>query len=253
MALFDHAAPILVAKQVNKSYGATPVLRDFSLKVARGETICLIGPSGSGKSTFLRCVNALTTIDDGSIEVAGIRVDDPRLDKPALRRAVGIVFQQYNLFPHRTVLQNVTMAPIQVLGRDRREVEAEARALLDKVGLADKARSYPGELSGGQQQRVAIARSLAVHPQVMLFDEVTAALDPEKKKDVLDTIRALAGDGLTRLVVTHEIGFSREAADRVCFTDGGRIVEEGPPEQVLGSPIDERTRRFLQHHLSGAH
>ena len=241
------ASPILEAKQVCKSYGTTPVLQDFDMKVAEGETVCLIGPSGSGKSTFLRCVNALTPFASGSIEVAGIRVDDPLMDKAALRRRVGIVFQQYNLFPHRTVLANICMAPVHVLGRRWREVEAEAFALLRKVGLEDKARRYPGELSGGQQQRVAIARSLALQPRLMLFDEVTSALDPERKKDVLDTIRDLAEEGMTCILVTHEIGFAREVADRICFTDGGRIVEEGPPDELIRAPQHARTRAFLDH------
>jgi polar amino acid transport system ATP-binding protein len=213
--------------------------------VTRGECVCIIGPSGSGKSTLLRCINALVPIEKGSIKVDGIEVNDPKLNKLALRRKVGIVFQQYNLFPHKTALQNVTMAPIHVLKRDRAEAEAQARKLLAKVRLTGKEDVYPGELSGGQQQRVAIARSLAMNPLLMLFDEVTAALDPETKKEVLLTIRELAGEGMTCILVTHEMGFAREVADRVYFTDGGVIVEDGPPEQLLVAPRQERTRAFL--------
>jgi polar amino acid transport system ATP-binding protein len=215
------------------------------MDVYKGDVVCLIGPSGSGKSTLLRCINGLVPIDSGSILVEGQEVNDPKLDKLALRRKVGMVFQQYNLFPHRTALENVMMAPIHVLKRDRQEVEAQARELIRKVRLQGKEGSYPGELSGGQQQRIAIARSLAMNPDVMLFDEVTAALDPETVKEVLLTIRQLAEEGMTCIIVTHEMGFAREVADRIYFTDGGVIVEEGPPAQLLGSPRQERTRAFL--------
>jgi polar amino acid transport system ATP-binding protein len=214
--------------------------------VACGETACIIGPSGSGKSTLLRCINALVPISSGSIQVNGREVSAPRLDKLALRRDVGIVFQQYNLFPHRTALQNVIMAQVHVLGRPRAEAEARARALLTKVRLADKLDHYPGELSGGQQQRVAIARSLAMDPKVMLFDEVTAALDPETKKEVLVTIQELAAEGMTCIIVTHEMNFARRVANTVYFTDGGKIIENGPPAQVLGDPREARTRAFLE-------
>jgi polar amino acid transport system ATP-binding protein len=213
--------------------------------VARGKSVCIIGPSGSGKSTLLRCVNALVPASSGSIKIDGIEVNDPALDKIALRRKVGMVFQQYNLFPHRTALQNVMMAPIHVLKQNRHEVEERARRLLAKVGLAEKERAYPGELSGGQQQRVAIARSLAMNPLVMLFDEVTAALDPETKKEVLVTIRGLAEDGMTCMIVTHEMGFAREVADHIYFTEKGVIVEHGPPGELLAHPREERTRAFL--------
>ncbi len=237
--------PVVVLKNVEKRFGLVEVLRDVSLSVARGETICVIGPSGSGKSTLLRCINALIPISKGSITVDGIEVADPRLDKLALRRKVGMVFQQYNLFPHRTALENVMMAPIHVLKQNRAEVSERARILLAKVRLAGKEHVYPGELSGGQQQRVAIARSLAMNPLVMLFDEVTAALDPETKKEVLVTIRELAAEGMTCILVTHEMSFAREAADNVYFTDQGVIVEHGPPAQLLANPKEARTRAFL--------
>jgi len=239
------AEALVVLSRVEKRFGALVVLRDISFSVARGKTVCIIGPSGSGKSTLLRCINALVPVTSGSIAIDGIEVNDPALDKITLRRKVGMVFQQYNLFPHRTALQNVMMAPVHVLKQDRREVEERARRLLAKVGLADKERAYPGELSGGQQQRVAIARSLAMNPLVMLFDEVTAALDPETKKEVLLTIRELAEDGMTCMIVTHEMGFAREVADHVYFTEKGVIVEHGPPRELLVDPREERTRAFL--------
>jgi polar amino acid transport system ATP-binding protein len=238
-------APIIVVSNLEKRFGATSVLGDVSFSVARGETICIIGPSGSGKSTLLRCINALVPITRGSVFVDGIAVHAPGLDKRALRKKVGMVFQQYNLFPHRTALQNVMMAPIHVLGQDRAEVEERARRLMRKVRLEGKEDAFPGELSGGQQQRVAIARSLAMNPSVMLFDEVTAALDPETKKEVLVTIRELAAEGMTCLVVTHEMGFAREVADQIYFTDGGVIVEHGPPAAILANPREARTRAFL--------
>ena len=238
-------APLLVLRDVHKSFGATPVLRGISLAVARSEIICVIGPSGSGKSTLLRCVNALVPIDSGSITVGGIEVNDPALDEVALHRRVGIVFQSYNLFPHRTVLQNIMMAPLQVLKEDAAEVEARAHALLKRVKLEGKEQSYPAELSGGQQQRVAIARSLAMRPEVMMFDEVTAALDPETVKEVLTTIRDVAAEGMTCLIVTHEMRFASDIADHVYFTDRGVIVEHGAPGQMFSAPADERTRAFL--------
>jgi polar amino acid transport system ATP-binding protein len=237
--------PIVVIRNVGKRFGPLVVLHDISLSVRRGETICVVGPSGSGKSTLLRCINALVPVDGGSILVDGQEVNDPALDKLKLRRKVGIVFQQYNLFPHKTALQNVMMAPLQVLKQDRREVEERARRLLAKVRLSDKENAYPGELSGGQQQRVAIARSLAMNPLVMLFDEVTAALDPETKKEVLVTIRELAAEGMTCILVTHEMGFARDVADQVYFTDAGLIVEHGPPEEILVRPREDRTKAFL--------
>jgi polar amino acid transport system ATP-binding protein len=237
--------PVVVVEGVEKSFGALKVLKDVALTVRRGETVCIIGPSGSGKSTLLRCINGLVPISKGSIKLAGREVNDKNLDKLSLRRDVGIVFQQYNLFPHKNALQNVMMAPIHVLKQDKAEVEARARKLLAKVGLSDKLSTYPGELSGGQQQRVAIARSLAMNPKVMLFDEVTAALDPETKKEVLVTIQDLAAEGMTCILVTHEMGFAREVADHVYFTDGGLIVEHGAPAELFGNPREERTKAFL--------
>jgi len=245
MPAHELGPPVVVVDSVEKRFGAVPVLQDVSLTVRRGETVCIIGPSGSGKSTLLRCINALVPLTSGSITVDGIAVADPALDKIALRRKVGIVFQQYNLFPHKTALQNVMMAPVHVLRQDPREVEDRARRLLAKVRLSEKAGSYPGELSGGQQQRVAIARSLAMQPIVMLFDEVTAALDPETKKEVLVTIRELAAEGMTCMLVTHEMGFAREVCDHVYFTDAGVIVEHGPPAEFFASPRESRTRAFL--------
>jgi polar amino acid transport system ATP-binding protein len=237
--------PLVRLADVHKTFGGLTVLKGVSMEVMKREVICIIGPSGSGKSTLLRCINALVPIDSGSILVEGQEVNDPKLDKLALRRKVGMVFQQYNLFPHKTALENVMMAPIHVLKRDRRQVEEQALALIRKVRLQGKEASYPGELSGGQQQRIAIARSLAMNPDVMLFDEVTAALDPETVKDVLVTIRELAEDDMTCMIVTHEMGFAREVADQVYFTDGGILVEHGPPKQFFATPRDPRTRQFL--------
>jgi polar amino acid transport system ATP-binding protein len=237
--------PIVSLKDVHKSFGSVEVLRGISLDVMKGEVICIIGPSGSGKSTLIRCINALNDIQAGSITVEGLEVNDLKLDKLALRRKVGMVFQQYNLFPHKTALQNVMMAPLKVLKQDRAEVERRARALIAKVRLNGKEDAYPGELSGGQQQRVAIARSLAMNPDVMLFDEVTAALDPETVKEVLMTIKDLAADGMTCILVTHEMGFAREIADCIYFTDRGVIVESGPPATFFDNAQDPRTQQFL--------
>ena len=232
---------------IHKSFGGVPVLKGISMCVQKGEAVCIIGPSGSGKSTILRCINGLIPVDQGFIRVGTHRVQEMRSDKQlrALRHQVAMVFQQYNLFPHRTALQNIMMAPIQVLGHDRAEVEERARKLLRKVRLSDKADSYPGQLSGGQQQRVAIARALAMQPEVILFDEVTAALDPETVKDVLSTIRELVQDGLTCILVTHEMKFAREVSHRVCFTDHGLIVESAPPAELFDNPKDPRTLEFL--------
>jgi polar amino acid transport system ATP-binding protein len=245
MASWTPDRPLVEMRDVHKAFGALEVLKGISLNVMKREVICIIGPSGSGKSTLLRCVNALVPIDSGSILVEGQEVNDPRLDKLALRRKVGMVFQQYNLFPHRTALDNIMMAPIHVLKRDKAEVEEQARALIRKVRLEGKEQSYPGELSGGQQQRIAIARSLAMNPDIMLFDEVTAALDPETVKDVLVTIRQLTEEGMTCVIVTHEMGFAREVADQVYFTDRGILVEHGPPKEFFVNPRDPRTRQFL--------
>nr|WP_325248310.1 amino acid ABC transporter ATP-binding protein [Amylibacter sp.] len=237
--------PIVSLRGVHKSFGNLEVLKGIDIDVMKGEVVCIIGPSGSGKSTLIRTINGLTPISKGSVKVEGLEVHTDKLDKLALRRKVGIVFQQYNLFPHRTVLQNVMMAPLLVLKENRKEVEDRARALLAKVKLQDKENSYPNELSGGQQQRVAIARSLCMRPDVMLFDEVTAALDPETVKEVLVTIKDLALDGMTCVLVTHEMGFAREISDRVYFTDAGRIVESGPPSRIFEAPQDPRTQEFL--------
>jgi polar amino acid transport system ATP-binding protein len=237
--------PLIRVRDVHKMFGTVTILNGISLDVMKGEVICIIGPSGAGKSTLLRCINALVPIDRGSILVAGQEVHDAKLDKIALRRKVGMVFQQYNLFPHRTALENIMMAPIHVLKRDRAEVDARARALMRKVHLDGKEDFYPGELSGGQQQRVAIARSLAMQPDAILFDEITAALDPETVKEVLITIRELAEDGMTCVIVTHEMGFAREVADQIYFTDRGVVVEHGPPAEFFTQCRDERTRQFL--------
>lgn len=238
-------SPIVSLKDVHKSFGSFEVLKGVSMDVRKGEIVCIIGPSGSGKSTLIRCINGLTPIQQGSITVEGQEVNDAKLDKLSLRRKVGIVFQQYNLFPHKTVLENVMMAPLKVLREPKAEVEARARALIAKVRLTGKEDAYPGQLSGGQQQRVAIARSLAMRPDVMLFDEVTAALDPETVKEVLVTIKELATEGMTCILVTHEMGFAREVADHVYFTDRGVIVEHGSPAQIFGAAQDPRTRQFL--------
>ena len=237
--------PLVSLKDVHKSFGALEVLKGVSLDVMKGEVICIIGPSGSGKSTLIRCINGLNDIQGGTITVEGKDVHDGKLDKLELRKKVGMVFQQYNLFPHKTALQNVMMAPIKVLKEDRQNVEIRARALIKKVRLEGKEDSYPGELSGGQQQRVAIARSLAMNPDVMLFDEVTAALDPETVKEVLVTIRELAEEGMTCILVTHEMGFAREVADHIYFTDRGVIVEHGPPATFFTEASDPRTKEFL--------
>lgn len=242
-----NAEPIVVIDDVHKSFGNVEVLKGVSLSVPKGSVVCIIGPSGSGKSTLLRCINGLVPIDQGSIRVANFDVHRLKTDqeKIALRKEISIVFQQYNLFPHKTALENVMMAPIHVLKEDKDEVRVRAVALLKKVGLSAKADVYPGELSGGQQQRVAIARSLAMRPEVMLFDEVTGALDPETVKEVLNTIRELALEGMTCMLVTHEMRFARDLADVVYFTDGGVIVESGPPAQLFDHPVKDRTRAFL--------
>ena len=239
--------PIVVLADVHQSFGDVEVLKGVSMTVRKGGVACIIGPSGSGKSTLLRCINGLVPIKSGTIRVAQFEVHKLRSDeeKIALRKEVSMVFQQYNLFPHKTALQNVMMAPIHVLRENEREVRERAIALLTKVGLAEKQDAYPGELSGGQQQRVAIARSLAMRPEVMLFDEVTAALDPETVKEVLNTIRELVREGMTCIIVTHEMRFAREIADEVHFTDGGKIVESGPPAELFDRPKIERTRAFL--------
>ena len=237
--------PIVSLENVHKSFGTLEVLKGISFDVMKGEVICIIGPSGSGKSTLIRCINALNSINSGSIKVRGLEVNDPDLNKLELRKNVGMVFQQYNLFPHKTALENIMMAPMLVLKESKDEVLSKARSLIRKVRLEDKENTYPGELSGGQQQRVAIARSLAMNPDVMLFDEVTAALDPETVKEVLVTIKELASEGMTCILVTHEMGFARELADHIYFTDRGIIVEHGPPTTFFQEAKDPRTKEFL--------
>ena len=237
--------PMVSIKDVHKSFGELEVLKGVSMDIMKGECICIIGPSGSGKSTLIRCVNALNDIQQGSILVEGLEVNDPDLDKLELRKKVGMVFQQYNLFPHKTAIENIMMAPLHVLKKDEKEVEELARQLVKKVRLEGKENSYPGELSGGQQQRVAIARSLAMTPDVMLFDEVTAALDPETVKEVLVTIQDLAEEGMTCILVTHEMGFAREVANHIYFTDRGVIVEHGTPATFFDDAKDPRTKEFL--------
>jgi polar amino acid transport system ATP-binding protein len=231
---------------VRKHFGAHHVLRGFDLEVAEHEVICLIGASGSGKSTLLRCVNLLDTIDDGTIWFDGRDISDPRVNPDEVRREIGMVFQAYNLFPHLSALDNVTLAPRKLLGRARPTAEGDALELLERFGLADKARSHPDSLSGGQQQRVALVRALAMRPRLLLLDEITSALDPELVGEVLDAIRELSAEGMTILMATHELGFAREVADRVVFLDDGRVLEEGPPSTVFDSPAHGRTAAFLR-------
>jgi ABC-type polar amino acid transport system ATPase subunit len=247
------AEPMLKLEGIHKRFGELEVLRGVDLDVTRGEVVCILGPSGSGKSTLLRCVNLLEPPEKGEIFLEGKDIckgpgsgtGESSWNLDFVRQRVGMVFQQFNLFPHKTALENVTIAPETVLGKPKAEVRAAATALLERVGLADKLNQYPERLSGGQQQRVAIARALAMEPRVMLFDEVTSALDPELVKEVLDTMRELAAEGMTMLVVTHEIGFAKEVGDQVVFMDGGVIVEQGKPAEVLDNPREERTKRFL--------
>jgi polar amino acid transport system ATP-binding protein len=243
----EATAPALELRDVHKSFGKLEVLRGVDLTVARGEVVCVLGPSGSGKSTLLRCINLLEPPERGQILISGNEItgDDAAYGVDYVRQRVGIVFQQFNLFPHRSARQNVSLAQRKVLGRSDQEAGEKAESLLRRVGLADKLDEYPDRLSGGQQQRVAIARALAMDPFVMLFDEVTSALDPELVKEVLDVMRELAAEGMTMIVVTHEIGFAREVASSVVFMDGGLVVEQGPPAEVLDNPKQPRTQRFL--------
>jgi polar amino acid transport system ATP-binding protein len=231
---------------LHKSFGKLEVLKGIDLEVAEHEVVCLIGASGSGKSTLLRCVNLLEPIDEGRIVVAGEEITTRNVDVNRVRRRIGIVFQSFNLFPHMSVLRNVTLAPRKALGLTRVEAEREATALLERFGLGDKRDEYPDRLSGGQQQRVAIVRALAMKPQLLLLDEVTSALDPELVAEVLDVIRELAAGGMTMVIATHEMGFARDVASRVCFLDAGAILEEGPPARIFSAPREERTRQFLQ-------
>ncbi|MFI7340766.1 amino acid ABC transporter ATP-binding protein [Streptomyces sp. NPDC050085] len=238
--------PVLRMESVRKTFGDSLVLRDVDLEVPPHTVTALIGASGSGKSTLLRCANLLEEIDDGAIWLDGEEITDPRTDADAVRRRIGVVFQAYNLFPHMTVLENVTLAPRRVHGVPRKEAEERARGLLERLGLAAKAREYPDRLSGGQQQRAAIVRALAVRPRLLLLDEITAALDPELVGEVLDVVRDLKGEGMTMVLATHEMSFAREVADQVCFLEGGVVLERGSPEGVFGNPQQERTRQFLR-------
>ncbi|WP_445612437.1 amino acid ABC transporter ATP-binding protein [Geobacillus sp. YF-1] len=236
--------------QVNKYYGDFHVLKDINLTINQGEVVVIIGPSGSGKSTLVRCINRLETISSGELIVDGVKVNDKQININELRRNIGMVFQHFNLYPHMTVLQNITLAPRKVLGMSEKEANDIAMYYLEKVGIPDKANAYPSALSGGQQQRVAIARGLAMKPKIMLFDEPTSALDPETIGEVLDVMKQLAKEGMTMVVVTHEMGFAREVADRIVFMDQGRILEEAPPEEFFASPKEERARVFLSRILN---
>ena len=242
----DTTSPVLRMESVRKTFGTSVVLRDVDLEVPQHTVTALIGASGSGKSTLLRCANLLEDIDDGAIWLDGEEITDPRVDPDAIRRRIGVVFQAYNLFPHMTVLENITLAPRRVHGVSRAEAEAHARELLERLGLGDKAGAYPDRLSGGQQQRVAIVRALAVRPRLLLFDEITAALDPELVGEVLAVVRDLKDEGMTMVLATHEMGFARDVADQVCFLDGGVVLERGTAQQIFGDPQQERTQRFLR-------
>lgn len=236
---------MIEVKNLEKSFGKNHVLRGINETINEGEVVCIIGPSGSGKSTFLRCLNLLEQPTSGEVILDGEKINAPDRDIDKIREKLGMVFQNFNLFPHMSVLDNITMAPIKVKGQARGEAEAEAQRLLDVVGLLDKAEAYPSSLSGGQKQRVAIARALAMKPEIMLFDEPTSALDPEMVGEVLAVMKQLAEDGMTMVIVTHEMGFAREVADRVLFIDGGVILEQGTPEEIFGNPQNERTQTFL--------
>jgi polar amino acid transport system ATP-binding protein len=237
--------PFLEINNVKKRYGHVEILKGINLNVEEHQVVCLIGPSGCGKSTMLRCINGLEDITEGEIRIDGDRVSGPGVDLNALRRDVGIVFQSFNLFPHMSVLENITLAPIQVLGFSKDEAETKALPLLKRIGLDHKAKAYPDQLSGGQQQRVAIVRALAMEPRVMLLDEITSALDPELVSEVLNIVRDLAREGMTMLLATHEMGFAKEVSSKVCFLYNGIVHEEGPPEQIFGNPQEERTKAFL--------
>ncbi|MGF6951730.1 glutamine transport system ATP-binding protein [Neobacillus sp. B4I6] len=236
---------IISVKNLRKSFGNIEVLKDINAEIQEKEVVCVIGPSGSGKSTFLRCLTRLEEISGGEVVINGHDITNPKININKVRQEVGMVFQQFNLFPHKTVLENITMGPIKIHRMEKAEAEKIALELLDKVGLREKANSYPGELSGGQKQRVAIARALAMNPKIMLFDEPTSALDPEMVGDVLEVMKQLAKEGMTMVVVTHEMGFAREVGDRVIFMDGGYIVEENKPNELFGNPQHERTKAFL--------
>ncbi|MFD3887979.1 amino acid ABC transporter ATP-binding protein [Streptomyces microflavus] len=239
-------SPVLRMEAVRKSFSTSLVLRDVDLEVAPHTVTALIGASGSGKSTLLRCANLLEEIDDGAIWLEGEEITDPRTDADAVRRRIGVVFQAYNLFPHLTVLQNITLAPQRVHGLSRADAESQARELLERLGLGGKAGDYPDRLSGGQQQRTAIVRALAVRPRLLLLDEITAALDPELVGEVLSLVREVKDEGMTMVIATHEMAFAREVADQVCFLDAGVVLERGTPDEVFGAPREERTQRFLR-------
>ncbi|MCC3766137.1 amino acid ABC transporter ATP-binding protein [Streptomyces sp. UNOC14_S4] len=245
MSVTESSRAVLRLEAVRKTFGTSVVLRDVDLEVAPHTVTALIGSSGSGKSTLLRCANLLEEIDDGAVFLDGEEITDPRVDPDTVRRRIGVVFQAYNLFPHMTVLENITLAPRRVHGVPRDEAEDQARELLERLGLGDRAGAYPDRLSGGQQQRVAIARALAVRPRLLLLDEITAALDPELVGEVLGLVRELKEEGMTMVLATHEMGFARDVADQVCFLDGGVVLERGTPAEVFGAPRQERTRRFL--------
>jgi polar amino acid transport system ATP-binding protein len=237
---------MLRAQSVRKSFGENHVLKGVSLDVAAGEVVCLIGVSGSGKSTLLRCLNILEQVDDGEIWLGDVEITDPRIDQDSIRQQIGIVFQAYNLFPHLSVLSNICLGPVKALGRPRKDVEAEAMALLERVGLAEKAKAYPDALSGGQQQRVALVRAIAMKPRLLLLDEITSALDPMLVGEVLDVIRGLRADGMTIVMATHEMAFAREVSDRIVFMADGLVEESGPPEQLFTAPTSPRTAEFLR-------
>ncbi|WCF06046.1 amino acid ABC transporter ATP-binding protein [Paenibacillus thiaminolyticus] len=232
-------------RDLHKSYGELNILNGLNMEIEQGEVVVVIGPSGSGKSTFLRCLNLLESPTAGDILFEGMKINDKKHDINATRAKMGMVFQSFNLFPHMSVMDNITLAPIKVKGKSKAEAEATAMELLKKVGLADKASAYPDQLSGGQKQRIAIARALAMEPHVMLFDEPTSALDPEMVGEVLEVMKSLARDGMTMVIVTHEMGFAREVGDRIVFMDGGHIVEQGPPQQLFSAPQHPRTQEFL--------
>ena len=241
---------MLRADAVRKSFNGTEVLMGIDLEVAQGEVVCLIGASGSGKSTLLRCLNLLEQVDDGDIWLGDVEITDPRIDVDAIRRRIGIVFQAYNLFPHKTVLDNIVLAPVKAGGRTRTEAAATAHELLARIGLEDRAGAYPDALSGGQQQRVALVRAIAMQPEVLLLDEITSALDPMLVGEVLEVVRGLRSDGMTIVMATHEMAFAREVADRIVFMADGRIEESGPPEQLFTAPKSPRTAEFLARHRS---
>jgi ABC-type polar amino acid transport system ATPase subunit len=236
---------VIKVENLHKYFGELEVLKGVNAEIKKSEVVCVIGPSGSGKSTFLRCLNLLEVPTDGKIYIDGVELMEHQKEIDKYRQKVGMVFQQFNLFPHMTVMKNITLAPVQVLGMEQEKAESLAASLLDRVGLLDKKDEYPNRLSGGQKQRVAIARALAMNPEIMLFDEPTSALDPEMVGEVLEVVRQLAADGMTMVIVTHEMGFAREVANRVLFMDGGIIEEEGTPEEVFGAPKSPRTQSFL--------